>query len=118
MIVRSQFTSHEGWVTCVDWCVSREELFVSGGHDNLVKMWDWRSCRTPLYDLKVMYRVVQLNFTPGIELFYMLFDISLSIFCVASLKQHVEYFHFRCKIQLDFPVTNVLSIKSINRIES
>ena len=30
----------------------REEVFVSGGHDDLVKMWDWRSCRTPLYDLK------------------------------------------------------------------
>ena len=50
--MRSQFTSHEGWVTCVDWCAQKEELFVSGGHDDLVKMWDWRSCRTPLYDLK------------------------------------------------------------------
>jgi ribosome biogenesis protein YTM1 len=30
----------------------REELFLSGGHDNLVKMWDSRSTRTPLFDLK------------------------------------------------------------------
>ena len=52
VIVRSQFTSHDGWVTCLDWCAARQELFASGGCDNLVKMWDWRSCRTPLYDLR------------------------------------------------------------------
>ncbi len=52
VIVKSQFTSHEGWVTCVDWCRERAELFLSGGHDNLVKMWDSRSCKTPLYDLR------------------------------------------------------------------
>ena len=42
------------------------------------------------------YRVVQLNLTPEIELFYMLFQRYLSIFSVTSLKQHMEYFHFRC----------------------
>lgn len=31
---------------------SDEHLFVSGGHDNLIKMWDSRSMRTPLFDLK------------------------------------------------------------------
>ena len=36
------------------------------------------------------YRVVQLNFTPEIEIFYTLFEIhvSLSIFVMTSLKQH------------------------------
>ena len=34
----------------------------------------------------------------------MLFDRSLSIFSMTSLKQYMEYFHFRCKIQLDHPV--------------
>ena len=109
MIVRSQFTSHEGWVTCVDWCVSREELFVSGGHDNLVKMWDWRSCRTPLYDLKVMYRVVQLNFTLEIEVLCMLFDRALSIFTMISIENHIKYFNFRSKIQLDVPLCQTLN---------
>jgi ribosome biogenesis protein YTM1 len=52
LIVRSQFTSHMGWVTSVDWCKKKEQLFVSGGHDTLVKMWDSRSCKTPLFDLK------------------------------------------------------------------
>ena len=52
------------------------------------------------------YRVVQLNFTPEIEVFYLLFEISLPIFSMKSLKQHMYYmhFHFRCKIQLDIPV--------------
>ena len=50
------------------------------------------------------FRVVQPNFTPEIEVFYMLFERYLSIFSMTSLKQHVGYFHFRYKIQLDLPV--------------
>ena len=42
--------------------------------------------------------MVQLNFTPEFEVFYMLFDRYLSIFSLTSLKQHMEYFNFRCKI--------------------
>ena len=55
------------------------------------------------------YGVVQLNFTTEIEVFYMLFEISLPIFSMKSLKQHMYYmhFHFRCKIQLDLTVLNV-----------
>ena len=34
----------------------------------------------------------------------MMFDRSLSIFSIASLNQHIEYFNFRCRIQLDLPV--------------
>ena len=52
VIVKAQFTSHNGWVTCVDWCNERENLFISGGHDQLVKLWDRRSFASPLYDLK------------------------------------------------------------------
>ncbi len=52
VIVKAKYTSHKGWVTSVCWCQSKQHLFVSGGHDNLVKMWDSRSCKTPLYDLK------------------------------------------------------------------
>ena len=37
---------------------------------------------------QALYRVVQLNFTPEIEVFYMLFERSLSIFNMTSLKQH------------------------------
>ena len=42
------------------------------------------------------YRVVKLNLTPEIEILYMLFDRSLSIFSMTLLKQHMEYFYFRC----------------------
>ena len=60
----------------------------------------------------LQYRVVQLNFTPEIEVFYMMFETSLSIFSMTSLKQHTEYvlyLHFRCKIQLDPLCTLTLS---------
>lgn len=53
VIVKSQYTSHKnGWVTSVDWSKKIDHLFVSGGHDLTVKMWDARSCKTPLFDLK------------------------------------------------------------------
>ena len=51
-----------------------------------------------------IYRLVQLNLTPEIQVFHMLFDRSLSQFNMTSLKQHMEYFNFRSYIQLDFPV--------------
>ena len=43
-----------------------------------------------------VYRVVQLSFTPEIEVFYMMFDRSLSIFSMTPLKQHMKYVNFRC----------------------
>ena len=43
----------------------------------------------------VPFRVVQLNLTPEIEVFYMLFDRSLSISSMTSVKQHMEYSYFR-----------------------
>ena len=49
----------------------------------------------------LFYRVVQLNFTPEMEVFYMLLERSLSTFSMLSLKQLMEYFYLRCKIQLD-----------------
>ena len=52
VIIKSQYSSHTGWVTCVDWSKTQDHLFISGGHDNLVKLWDTRSYKTPLYDLK------------------------------------------------------------------
>ena len=44
-----------------------------------------------------IYREAQLNLTPEVDVFYMLLDRSLSIFSMASLKQHMKY-------QLDLPV--------------
>ena len=60
------------------------------------------------------YRVVQLNFTPEIEVFYMLFEGSLSILGMTSNKQHMEYLNLQCKIQLDHPVLYVTHRRSFN----
>jgi len=51
LVVKSAYSSHQGWVTCVDWCTGSDTHFVSGSHDALLKMWDVRSTRTPLFDL-------------------------------------------------------------------
>jgi len=50
-LVKSVFTSHTGWCSAVQWATSRPNLFVSSSHDHLVKMWDQRSHKTPLFEL-------------------------------------------------------------------
>ena len=45
-----------------------------------------------------------VNFTPEVEVFYMLYERSLSFFRMTSLKQHMGYFNFLCKMQSDLPV--------------
>ncbi|XP_053203524.1 ribosome biogenesis protein WDR12 homolog [Panonychus citri] len=50
-IVKTVFTSHQGWITSVNWSTTNENLFISGSYDSLVKQWDIRSCRGPIYDL-------------------------------------------------------------------
>ncbi|XP_067010189.1 ribosome biogenesis protein WDR12 homolog [Anabrus simplex] len=49
--VQTTFTNHTKLVTSVHWSRGDENLFISGGHDNEVKLWDRRSFRTPLYNL-------------------------------------------------------------------
>ncbi|XP_057375586.1 ribosome biogenesis protein WDR12 homolog [Daphnia carinata] len=41
-IVKATFTSHVGWVSTVCWSTTHERLFISGGHDNILKLWDSR----------------------------------------------------------------------------
>jgi len=50
-LVKAVFTSHVGWVSSVSWAPESEHLFISASHDQLVKMWDSRSYKTPLYEL-------------------------------------------------------------------
>lgn len=50
-VVRAMFTSHVGWVSAVHWAEKQPNLFVSSSHDQMVKMWDQRSFKTPLFEL-------------------------------------------------------------------
>jgi len=50
-LVKAVFTSHVGWVTSVNWAEGQPNQFVSSSHDQLVKIWDQRSFKTPLYEL-------------------------------------------------------------------
>ena len=50
-IVKAVYSSHQGWVSSVCWAQDSTHYFLSASHDHLVKMWDSRSFKTPLYDL-------------------------------------------------------------------
>lgn len=50
-IVKARFTSHKQWVVSVRWSTVNEYLFISGAYDNIVKFWDTRSPKAPLFDL-------------------------------------------------------------------
>ena len=41
-VVKQKFTSHTKWVPSVRWSTTSEHLFVSGGYDHLIKVWDVR----------------------------------------------------------------------------
>ncbi|KAH9524518.1 hypothetical protein Btru_027074 [Bulinus truncatus] len=49
--MKGTFTSHTGWVSSVNWSKFNEHLFISGSHDMLMKLWDTRSPKAPLYNL-------------------------------------------------------------------
>ena len=49
-----------------------------------------------------------MDFTPEINVFFVLFNRCLPIFSTTSPKQHRKYFNIQCKIQLDLPVLDVL----------
>ena len=59
------------------------------------------------------YREVQLDFTPEMEVFYVLFERCHTKNGKRYLKQHLKYFNFRSKIQLDHPVRFVLSVVTV-----
>ena len=52
----------------------------------------------------MVYRKVQLDFTPEIKVFVMLFERCHSKNSVKSIKQHIKYFNLRSKMQPDPPV--------------
>lgn len=50
-VVKNTYYGHAAWVQSVCWSNTDEHLFISGAHDNMVKLWDMRSAKAPLFDL-------------------------------------------------------------------
>ncbi|KAK3592982.1 hypothetical protein CHS0354_023207, partial [Potamilus streckersoni] len=50
-IVKCTYTSHTAWVSSVAWSPANENQFISGSYDNLMKLWDRRSPKAPLYNM-------------------------------------------------------------------
>jgi ribosome biogenesis protein YTM1 len=53
VLVRGRYAcGAPGWMTSVSWQKGSGHLFAAGGHDAVVRIWDLRSARTPLYELR------------------------------------------------------------------
>lgn len=50
--MKSNFTSHAGWVSAVSWSPAIDNQFISASFDNVLKLWDLRSAKAPLYDME------------------------------------------------------------------
>lgn len=48
---KAAYTSHNAWISSVAFGPTSSYNFISGGYDNLVKLWDLRSTKACLYDL-------------------------------------------------------------------
>uniref|UniRef100_A0A6A7FQ55 Ribosome biogenesis protein WDR12 homolog n=1 Tax=Hirondellea gigas TaxID=1518452 RepID=A0A6A7FQ55_9CRUS len=45
------YQHHKNWVNSVKWSPSNENHFATGGFDNVVKLWDIRGARAPLFEM-------------------------------------------------------------------
>ncbi|XP_064647933.1 ribosome biogenesis protein WDR12 homolog [Lineus longissimus] len=50
-VVKCTYTSHTGWISSVSWSPINEHLFISGSYDTVMKLWDTRSPKTPMYNM-------------------------------------------------------------------
>ncbi|XP_061185739.1 ribosome biogenesis protein WDR12 homolog [Saccostrea echinata] len=50
-IIKCTYTSHNGWVSGVSWSPVNQFLFISGSYDCVMKLWDTRSPKSPLYNM-------------------------------------------------------------------
>ncbi|KAH7645716.1 ribosome biosis protein wdr12-like protein [Dermatophagoides farinae] len=50
-LIKNVYSSHDAWVSSVDWSSINTNLFVSASYDSTAKQWDIRSPSAPLYDL-------------------------------------------------------------------
>ena len=66
-----------------------------------------------LSQLRTIYRVVQMNSTPEIKVFYMLFDRSLSIFWYDISKTAYILLQFPVLNPVDLPVLATFFLRSI-----
>ncbi|KAK2149806.1 hypothetical protein LSH36_436g06051 [Paralvinella palmiformis] len=51
-VVKVTFTSHTAWVSSIQWSTTHEHQFISGSYDGVMKLWDKRSAKAPLYDMQ------------------------------------------------------------------
>ncbi|XP_056008326.1 ribosome biogenesis protein WDR12 homolog isoform X1 [Ostrea edulis] len=83
-IVKCTYTSHNGWVSSVSWSPVNQYLFLSGSYDAVMKLWDTRSPKAPLYNMS------------GHEEKILSVDWSIpSLLLSGAADNHLKIFHYK-----------------------
>lgn len=78
---KAAYTSHTAWVSSVAFGLASSNQFVSGGYDNVVKLWDLRSSKACLYDMIGHHgKVLDVNWTNSSYVLSGSADSTLKIF--------------------------------------
>ncbi|KAA0203043.1 hypothetical protein HAZT_HAZT004182 [Hyalella azteca] len=91
LILEKTFQHHKRWANSVKWSPTNEYHFASGGFDNVVKLWDIRSCRSPLFEmLSHEDKVLAIDWSrPGV-LFSGSADCNVKVFLLPRNASHED----------------------------
>lgn len=78
---KTAYTSHNAWISSVAFGDPSSNTFISGGYDNLVKLWDLRSSKACLYDMIGHHdKVLDVNWRNQSFIFSGSADCTLKVF--------------------------------------
>ena len=100
----NESTGRMGWMAQRKWKEIKQQPGTAGPGNMLGCCFISFHFRCDIHPIRPVQGGPTEFYSGNLIIFYAVRDISFSILSMTSLKHHISYFHFRCKIQLDLPV--------------